>query len=159
MANEALIALIQEGVQAWNQWRIEHVDVIPFLNRADLSKLNLSGANLSGVNLSGANLSGAILSGADLSVANLSRANFSNANLSGASLNQANLSGANLSGANLFRAILNGIIYDEKTIWPDGFCDERGAFRRCRARNIWCHLAQPRQRHNLFAPAPRQPHG
>src|SRR3954464_8450092 len=79
MANEEHVALLKQGVDVWNAWRLENPDVSP-----DLSEANLFGANLFGANLSGTNLS---------------KANLSGANLSGARLTGANLSGANLSGA------------------------------------------------------------
>ena len=115
--------------------------VIKFLLETEIvskSKLNLSGANLSVANLSGANLSGANLSGANLTGANLTGANLTGANLtgayligaylieaylSGAYLIEAYLEGAYLEGANLpvallFRADLEGIQWDSKTVWP-----------------------------------------
>ena len=112
MANDEHVALLKQGVDAWNAWRDENPDIRPDLSEAnlsgaDLSEANLSGANLSGADLSEANLSGANLSEADLSGANLSEANLSGANLSGADLSEADLSGANLSGANLSGANLS----------------------------------------------------
>jgi hypothetical protein len=120
--------------------------VIKFLLETEIvskSKLNLSGANLSVANLSGANLSGANLSGANLTGANLTGANLTGANLTGANLTgayligaylieaylsgayliEAYLEGAYLEGANLpvallFRADLEGIQWDSKTVWP-----------------------------------------
>ena len=108
MANDEHVALLKQGVAAWNAWRDENPDIRPDLSGANLSGADLSGANLSGADLSGANLSGANLSGANLSGANLSGANLSGANLSEANLSGANLSGANLSGANLSGADLSG---------------------------------------------------
>jgi hypothetical protein len=101
------------------------------LRSADLGGANLEGANLEGADLSGAdlrsaNLEGADLSGADLegailTGANLRGANLRGANLRGAYLRSANLTGANLEGANLTGANLEKIIYNDKTIWPEGF--------------------------------------
>ena len=123
MANEEHVALLKQGVDVWNAWRLENPDVSPDLSEANLFGANLSGTNLSKANLSGANLSGARLTGANLSGANLSGANLwvatlvdaylseadlSGANLSGLYLPGADLSGTNLSGANLSRAILSG---------------------------------------------------
>ena len=43
----------------------------------------------------------------------------------------ADLSGANLSAANLRRADLTGALYDNGTVWPEGFDPEAaGAVRR-----------------------------
>ena len=91
MANQEHLAILKQGVDTWNEWREEHIDIQP----------NLSGAYLSEADLSRADLSEADLSIADLSRANLSRANLSRANLWGADLSRANLSEANLWGANL----------------------------------------------------------
>ncbi len=48
MANEEHLAILRQGVRAWDAWREEHPDVKPDLSRADLSGANLSGADLSG---------------------------------------------------------------------------------------------------------------
>src|SRR6516164_4751999 len=136
MANEEHVALLKQGVAAWNTWRDANLDIYVDLRKADLiganlreanlGKVNLSDANLKGANLKGANLSkadltGAFLRGADLFEAELSkadlikadlieadliRANLSGVNFSEANLNEANLIGANLSDANLREANL-----------------------------------------------------
>jgi uncharacterized protein YjbI with pentapeptide repeats len=124
MANDDHVAMLKQGVAAWNAWRDRTPDILhPDLSRADLGEANLGGANLSGAklilaNLSGANLSEAKLIRANLGAANLSGANLSRANLSeaklirakldGANLDGANLGGANLSEAKLIRASLGG---------------------------------------------------
>src|SRR5450755_1608167 len=89
MANQDQLALLQQGGNTWNDWRLYNPDIVPNLSEANLSNLNLSGANLSGANLRGANLSGANLRGANLSGANLRGANLSGADLSGADLSGA----------------------------------------------------------------------
>jgi hypothetical protein len=105
MANEEPVALLKQGVAAWNAWRDENPDVLP----------NLSGADLIGADLGGANLSDADLVEADLSKADLGAADLSGADLYGAYLFEANLRGANLHsadlcGAFLYRADLQGAI-------------------------------------------------
>jgi uncharacterized protein YjbI with pentapeptide repeats len=120
MANDEHVALLKQGVFAWNAWRRENLDVRPYLVRADLSGAHLSGADLSGANLSvaklsrayltGAYLSGADLSGADLSGAVLIEARLRLADLSGANLRGANLGSVRLSGANLPEADLSGAV-------------------------------------------------
>ncbi len=111
MANQQHLDLLKQGVETWNQWRYEHVDVQPNLSGANLSEANLSKANLYGADLSGATLHEADLSEANLSEANLREANLSRANLSRATLWQADLSyaylGADLSRADLSRATLH----------------------------------------------------
>ena len=75
------------------------------LHEIDLSDWNLGGSVLSSANLRDSNLSGAYLAGTVLA----------NANLSGA-----NLRGANLDRAIIFDARLDGVLWDETTILPDG---------------------------------------
>jgi hypothetical protein len=108
MPNPEHLAKLMEGVDAWNQWREEHLDVRPNLHEANLSKANLSAANLSKAFLVGANLFRADLRGADLRGGNLIRANLSKADLGGADLRGANLIRANICGVNLSGADLSG---------------------------------------------------
>jgi len=111
MSNPEHLAKLLEGVEAWNEWRMQNPEIEPNLSGADLGRANLSGADLSGADLSKANLSEADFSRANLSGANLSRANLSGAHLNGANLNGTNLTRANLdladlSGADVTRALL-----------------------------------------------------
>jgi uncharacterized protein YjbI with pentapeptide repeats len=125
MANDDHIALLKEGVAAWNDWRKENF-LRPHLSEANLGRANLFDANLFDANLSGANLEGANLEQANLELANLSGANLGrarlqgaklqDANLEGANLEQANLEQANLSGANLARAKLQGATLSYATL-------------------------------------------
>jgi len=125
MANDEHVALLKQGVAAWNAWRAENPDIRPDLSEADFTGADLIGANLIGADLVGAKLSEADLSEgrvvrADLSGANLSRANLGEARLSGANLNgtdlteaklvDANLSMAHLTHANLVRAVLARVL-------------------------------------------------
>jgi uncharacterized protein YjbI with pentapeptide repeats len=113
MANEQQLALLKQGVEAWNKWRSLSPGIPPDLRGADLSQedlggINLMKASLSGVDLSGVNLMGASLSQADLRGANLSGAYLSKADLSEADLSEVNLSEAYLLEANLSRVNLDG---------------------------------------------------
>jgi len=101
MANEEQLAIIQQGVEAWNKWREANQDV-----EVDLSGANLSGDNLSGADLAEAHLTDVALVAANLSGANLAEANLSGANLTGANLAKANLAGTDISRVYLFRATL-----------------------------------------------------
>ncbi|MBD2472677.1 pentapeptide repeat-containing protein [Nostoc sp. FACHB-145] len=127
MVNDLHYALLMEGVQLWNEWRLNNLEITPDLSEADLSgavlteidftRTNLSNVNLSeaflvralftGADLPGANLSNALLSGADLSNVNLSNALLSEADLSRASLIEADLSGANFIKAKLYETDLS----------------------------------------------------
>lgn len=121
MANQEHLAILKQGVEAWNQWRKEHPEIQPDLSEASLSNANLSSANLNGADLHAIDLCGATLKKArlwraylsfaylrqaDLGDADLSSANLSGANFTGANLHRTDLSDANLDGVNLTRAIL-----------------------------------------------------
>lgn len=133
MANPEHLAILKQGVKAWNEWRSGNFEVRPDLHwaeipKADLAlvnfeKVDLRGANLLKVNLSSAKLSmadlrGASLVGSDLRLADLRLAKLSRADLSSADLRQATLSSGvfrrtnlhevNLGRANLYRAELHG---------------------------------------------------
>ena len=102
MANKEHLAILKQGVEVWDAWRREYLDV-----RLDLSKADLSGADLSKADLIDANLSEVNLIDANLSAANLSAANLSAANLSQASLGQAVIATTNFTGLDL--STVNGL--------------------------------------------------
>ena len=52
--NDEHVALLKQGVTAWNAWRKENPDIRPDLNEADLERASLSGANLKWADLSAA---------------------------------------------------------------------------------------------------------
>jgi hypothetical protein len=107
MANDEHLAVIKQGVTAWNAWREENHLKLP-LWWTDLSGADLHGANLGGVDFSFTNLSGADLSGAYLSGANFSNANLSGANLSGTTLVGTLLEYANVVDIRWDRAKMRG---------------------------------------------------
>jgi uncharacterized protein YjbI with pentapeptide repeats len=119
MANHEHLEILEQGVQAWNQWRQQHLEVKPNLCHADLVGSRLSHSDLSHSDLSHSLLSGADLRGADLSSANLRGAHFYGADLSGADLsgavldhvdfNNALLRGARLGGADLTGSVLRDV--------------------------------------------------
>ena len=118
MANDDHVALLKQGVDAWNAWRDENPNITPHLfkanlggadlRRANLSTTDLSRADLRGVNLRGASLSDANLRDAKLRDANLTDAYVSGADLGGADLRGAYFGGTNFSGADLSGADLRG---------------------------------------------------
>jgi uncharacterized protein YjbI with pentapeptide repeats len=115
MASEEQIALIRQGIEAWNDWREKNQNIIPDLREANLSNLDLSGANFSNLNLRKVNFYGSNLDRTDLNNANLDRANFRAANLNNANLNNCNLDYA------IFKEtiITSSTIIDEKSclVW------------------------------------------
>jgi uncharacterized protein YjbI with pentapeptide repeats len=127
---------------------------------ATLNDTVLWGANMEGARLYGANLEGAALKGANMKDAGLTGANLKDsglhgavltgadltgANLEGAGLEGANLEGANLQGANVRGAVLLNALYDDATIWPNGFdAAAQGAVRRAWPQEAvpWAHEPQ-----------------
>jgi uncharacterized protein YjbI with pentapeptide repeats len=67
MANRKQLAILKQGVAAWNKWREENPD----------AKINLRGAKLDELDLSGVNFSKADIRGVSFKNAMLTRANFS----------------------------------------------------------------------------------
>ena len=106
MANNEHIALLKQGVAAWNAWRRDNPHVRPDFSGADLRGANLTPADEMGV--SGADLRGANFSGADLRGARLLGANFGGADLSRVNLSGAEACVANFSNADLREAVLVG---------------------------------------------------
>lgn len=126
MANQKQLEILKSGVENWNEYRANNVEVTPNFRQAKLSSIDLSNAHLGLADFSGADLSGADFSGASLYMAsfrnvNLFETNFKNADLSSANLCDADLKSADLShvhmgnadlsGANLTNAILRGAIF------------------------------------------------
>ena len=107
MANPEHLAILEEGVWAWNRWREKNPEIPPDLNWANRCSANLNWANLRGAGLNWANLNWAVLNGADLIGAKLNGTGLHGANLIGADFSRANLRGASLIGANLSAADLS----------------------------------------------------
>ena len=91
MADDAHLAVLKQGADAWNGWRAAHPDVRPDLSNASLRGLDLVKVDLSRADLRRTDLRGTILSGALLVGADLSSANFFKALVVGADLSSANL--------------------------------------------------------------------
>ena len=142
MANEELVKILEQGVEAWNAWRKDTIACGADLSGANLSGSDFSRANLSGVNLRGTHFQMADLSGAELNGAGLNKANLCDAKLIGASfhradlrkailfvaeLNGADLRGANLSGSDLSGASLLGVVVDASTTFVDEVRETDGA--------------------------------
>lgn len=123
MADQEHLKTLYEGVNVWNEWRLQESVIRPDLSGATLREADLTWANLRGAilrgadlvaadmteaDLSEADLSEAVLRGASLRAANLDWAFLRSADLQGAELGGAVLTDANLSGANLTGADLSG---------------------------------------------------
>jgi hypothetical protein len=106
MANAEQLAILGQGVQAWNSWRAQHPDVDINLESADLNSTNLEWIDLADANLEGADLSCASMNHAVLVRARLRRANLAHASLEHANLAHAHLEKANLAFASLEEAML-----------------------------------------------------
>jgi hypothetical protein len=63
MANPDHLAILEQGVETWNQWREENPELRPDLSEAPGNLISLPGANLKGVDLSGVDLSARKLTG------------------------------------------------------------------------------------------------
>ncbi len=107
------LEILNQGVEAWNNWRRSNPGLKPNLADADLSDMELDGANLSEAVLDGAELFDSNLANTNLKMATMRGADLSGANLGGAELykadlREASLIGADLSGAYLAEADLTG---------------------------------------------------
>jgi hypothetical protein len=112
MADPEHLAILKQGVQAWNRWRQENPQVRP-----NLRKARLSGQDLRSVNFSDANLRRADLRGADLSQSYLRRADLRRANLSGGTLREADFTSAILIETDLQGAVLDGCYVYGVSAW------------------------------------------
>ena len=56
MANKEHLDILKQGIEVWNNWRKEHVDIRPDLREADLREVNLVDAKLSRADLYRADL-------------------------------------------------------------------------------------------------------
>jgi hypothetical protein len=99
MVDQEHLAILKQGVEAWNAWRKENQGIPPLL----------VGVNLIGTLLRGADFRGGSLTGANLRRANLRRADLREANLIAANLHEADLRGADLSRAVLRKTIFTDV--------------------------------------------------
>ncbi len=114
---EKATKIINEGPQAWNQWRKLYPSVYPILDGIELLNLDLTGIDFSGVSLRHAvinhcNLSSASLVSVRLHEANLQDNNLTSARMIAAELNDADLSNCILTNANILTASVRGARFD-----------------------------------------------
>ena len=98
--------ILKQGVNIWNEWKSNNLDIQPNLSEVDLINAELTKIDFSDVDLHGAYMVGSDLNSANLERAILRKTNFSIANLKGANLKDSNLSETNFNGANLNAANL-----------------------------------------------------
>lgn len=102
-ANQEHLAILRQGADVWNAWRLENIGLEPDLQEANLSRTNLSGADLRLSLLRGANLQHAILIRTDFFGADVRRADLQGAELQMADFFEADLRGAHLQETDLIR--------------------------------------------------------
>jgi uncharacterized protein YjbI with pentapeptide repeats len=120
---------LEQGVEAWNHWRIQNPEILPDISGADFSGATLVddqvrvpqghgfgeklvrlliGVDLNGLNLYKTNLRGALLRGTNLRNAMLVGADLSETDLSGAVLSLARCRATNFRNSKLLDADLRG---------------------------------------------------
>jgi uncharacterized protein YjbI with pentapeptide repeats len=165
MANDTHVSIFRQGVQAWNQWRSEHPELIPNLSGEDFSRLTntqLKLADLSDTNLSDANLDYAYMKGTILRRAHLNGACCHNATLIEADLTGASLTGARLSRANFYRATCVGTDFSGSYLGGASFVDtqvEGASFDNCEVYGLsaWGLRGTPKSQLNLKVTPPGEP--
>jgi uncharacterized protein YjbI with pentapeptide repeats len=116
MANEEQLAILRQGVEVWNKWRGDNLDILIDLSKADLRGVDLTEAYLWTAHLEGANLSEACLNLTNLAEADVRGVDFKRADLRQVNLNKASLGLADFSYANLSGAELNEADFTESVL-------------------------------------------
>jgi uncharacterized protein YjbI with pentapeptide repeats len=121
MANPKHLAILEQGWEAWGDWRkknpTEVLDLsgaelsLAALNFWDLSYTDFSGANLAMADIKNARLTNARFVGTSFFEADLSSSDLTDANLTAADLTDANLRWTTLKGVNLDRAVVCGTTF------------------------------------------------
>ncbi len=114
MANQEHLDILKQGVDTWNKWKREHLEIRPDLREANLSGADLTEAILIEADLSRANLSYADLREADLSYADLSGATLVETNLSGATLTECYIYGISVWNVQLVGAKQDNLAITQK---------------------------------------------
>jgi uncharacterized protein YjbI with pentapeptide repeats len=82
---------------------------------------DFSGATLTAIDIQGGSFRNANFERARMEKAHISNVSFAGASFAGASLAGARLIGADLRQARLTGTNLEGLCFDAKTVWPEGF--------------------------------------
>ncbi len=112
MSDPEHLEILEQGVEAWNRWRLENPQIRP-----NLRKAKLQGKDLRSFNFNDTNLRRVDLSRADLSQATFRRADLRRADLPDAILVGADLTSAIVIETNLERAVLNGCLVYGISAW------------------------------------------
>jgi len=109
MPNAQHFEIVQQGVEAWNNWREENPEIEPDLSEFDLSNMKLNSANLNDTDLRRSELRNtdfrnASMVRADLRAANINKASFNLAKLREANFSEAYIRESDLSETDLKRA-------------------------------------------------------
>jgi hypothetical protein len=115
MANKKHLAILEQGLVAWNVWRAANRHFLPDLRGAELNGRHYVSENFGGINFQQADLREAKLRDADLYSANLCSAKLEDADLSGACLGASNLSEADFTKAHLGSVDFSHANLDETT--------------------------------------------
>lgn len=122
MASQEILEILKQGVDVWDEWRIENPDRIPDLREANLDEYFIDGANLDRVDLRkasikharftnasivDANLQSSILKGTSFEKTNLSKTNFSFADLRESIFKRSDLSNTIMCMSDLRESIFN----------------------------------------------------
>jgi uncharacterized protein YjbI with pentapeptide repeats len=113
VANQKHLAILKQGVEVWNEWRLENPNV----------EVNLNGANFEKQDLRGANLTQADLSKANLYRTYLRKANLRDANLADANLKRVQALSSNFEGAILTGACIEDWHINSQTNLNNVICD------------------------------------
>src|SRR5690242_19397989 len=92
MANQEHLAILEKGVEAWNEWQSD------WRNAPDLSGADLTGTDLSGFNFL---------------VSDFKRAVLRRCDLAGASFSSSDLGGADLTDANIYCTSFGRTVFQE----------------------------------------------
>jgi hypothetical protein len=128
MANEEQLSILKQGVEIWNNWRKENLNVVIDLSKTSLKRRNLQKAVLHGADLSGTDFSESSLAWADLSEANLFEANLYVADLYQTDLRGANLVDAILVGAQMILTKIEKAKVSGSSIYSINVWDTEGEF-------------------------------
>nr|BBH86413.1 hypothetical protein KTC_11640 [Thermosporothrix sp. COM3] len=134
MANPDHLAMLEQGVKRWNQWRTEHPEIVPDLEGADLSGRHFFQANFTGARMRKVNLRDT-----ELYMTDFTDADLESANLVGAEISRTCFRRCHLEFASLVEVTSDvGTIFEEAmlryTNWTQAFfC--HGTFSRANLRH------------------------